>query len=153
MHFFLVWLNSINNYTDIGCCHGSGILRNYCKMCLFLRFSERFVYFRFTMCCQSYYREVAGWEISMKNIWDLGWFWAGWQYWKNKLGRLLATFEVGFFMFSGGNKNLIFFKEYCNVCTKKLLKIKIRKMCFFSWKNNYRFFYRLRNIFNCVLLY
>ena len=34
-------------------------------------------------------------------IWDLGWFLADWQYWKKKLGRLWATFEGVFFMFSG----------------------------------------------------
>ena len=36
--------------------------------------------------------------------WDMGWFWAGWQYWKKHLDRLWATFEVGFFMFLGTKK-------------------------------------------------
>ena len=37
--------------------------------------------------------------------WDLGWIWAGWHYRKKKyLGRLWATFEVLFFMFSWAKK-------------------------------------------------
>ena len=59
-------------------------------------------------CFQSHYREVARWEISMKNIWELGWFWAGSQYWKKFWGRLRATFEGVFFMFHGQKeKNII----------------------------------------------
>ena len=29
---------------------------------------------------QSHYREVARWDISLKNILDLAWFLSGWQY-------------------------------------------------------------------------
>ena len=53
---------------------------------------------------------------------------------KKGLGRLWATFEGGFFMFSGAKKNV------------KNIKASSEKNCI---KLNY-FFYRLRNIFNCV---
>ena len=49
----------------------------------------------------------------------MGWFWAGWQYWKKNLGKLWATFEVGFFMFSGP-KNSKTQRNYKNIVASAL---------------------------------
>ena len=57
--------------------------------------------------------------IGFRDIWDLGWFWAGWQYWKKNWGQSWATFEGVFNVFWGKN-NLNFFKKYCSVRSKKL---------------------------------
>ena len=38
--------------------------------------------------------------ILKKSCSDLGWVWPGWQYWKKKFGRLWATLDGIFFMFS-----------------------------------------------------
>ena len=56
--------------------------------------------------------------------WDLCWFWAGFR----PVGKLWATFEGGFFMFSGPKKEG-FFKEYPGVCTEK----RMCKKFFFSF--------------------
>ena len=62
---------------------------------------------------QSHYREVPQWEISMKTIWDLGRFWAGWQYvQKKKFGVDYEQLLRAFFSCFQGQKN-IFFKKYC----------------------------------------
>ena len=62
---------------------------------------------------------------------------------KRNLGRLCATFEAGFFMFSRAkNKKKI---KHCSVCTKKLHKMKFKK------EKKYLKVYWLRNI--SVLLY
>ena len=45
--------------------------------------------------------------------------WAGQQYWKQKSGRLWATFEGRFFKFSLAKKSLNLFWKYCSVRTKK----------------------------------
>ena len=47
---------------------------------------------------KSLYRNRTGSHFYGK-IWDLGWFWAGWQYWQKNLGQLWTTFEGSFFMF------------------------------------------------------
>ena len=52
---------------------------------------------------QSHYREVVRWEIPMKNIWDLGWFWAGWQYWKTNWAKYEQLLRVFFSCFEGQN--------------------------------------------------
>ena len=44
-------------------------------------------------------------------------------------------------------------QKYCSVHTKKLHKMKVRKLYFFFKENKYGIFYRLTNIFNCALLY
>ena len=50
---------------------------------------------------------------------------------KKVLGRLWVTFEGCFFMFSGAKKMSNFFQKYCSVRTKKLHKMKVKKMYFF----------------------
>ena len=49
---------------------------------------------------QSHYIEVAQGDIFMEQKMNLGWFWAGCQYWKKIGGRLWATFDGGSLMFS-----------------------------------------------------
>ena len=54
-----------------------------------------------------------------------------------KWGRLRATFEGSFFMFSGAKKLLIFLKKRCSVRTKKLHKMKLKMIIFDTWKKKY----------------
>ena len=53
---------------------------------------------------QSHYREVGRWEIFIKKYLRFGLVLGRLAILKNKLGRLWATFESGFFMFSGVKK-------------------------------------------------
>ena len=62
-------------------------------------------------CNQSHYREVTQWEISMKNIWDLGWFWAGWQYWKKNVCIMSNFWGFFFYVFMGKNFFLYCFEN------------------------------------------
>ena len=55
--------------------------------------------------------------------WDLGWFWAGWQYWK-KIGPIMSNFWERFFHVF---MSKIFFFKYCSVRTKRLHKIEVKK--------------------------
>ena len=74
------------------------------------------------LCCEQFL-----WNIN----WDLGWFWVGWQYWKNNLGQLWATFEgVSFSCYQGQKMILYFVLKHCSGRTKKLHKIYIY---FFFW--------------------
>ena len=54
-----------------------------------------------------------------------------------KWGRLWATFESGFFMFSGAKKIFNFLKKYCSVRTKKLHKI-ILIFLFYFLNNSFK---------------
>ena len=63
------------------------------------------VEWKFWSCCQkllkqsviqSHYIEVTQGSIWNK-IWDLSWFWAGWQYWKNTFWLTMSNFWVRFF--------------------------------------------------------
>ena len=58
---------------------------------------------------QSYYREVARWENSIKNIQDLSWFWADYE---QILRAFFSCFQGQFFFF-----NIV-----------KLHKMKVRKL-------------------------
>ena len=82
--------------------------------------------------------------------WYLGWIWAGWHYWKKTFGPIMSNFCGRFFSsFCGQRKN----QKHCNVCTKKLYRMKLRGFFFWSDLISFYFFlYMLRNIFNCVLL-
>ena len=53
---------------------------------------------------ESHYLEVAQWAIFMEQNMSSGLILVCWQYWKKKLGRLWATFEADFFMFSWSKK-------------------------------------------------
>ena len=55
---------------------------------------------------------------------------------KNQFEYFLATFEGGDFNFSWAN----FFFKYCSVHTKKLHKMKVRKLYFFFKENKYGIF-------------
>ena len=55
-------------------------------------------------------------------IWDLGWFWADWQYWKLP-NKTQYTFESSLYMFLW-----TFWLKYCSVCTKMLHKTKVKKL-------------------------
>ena len=68
-----------------------------------------------TIVIVSHYREVARWEIFLEQELRFGQIWAG-----------SATFEAGFFMFSWA-------KKHCNVRTKKLLKINMKKYIIISF--------------------
>ena len=61
----------------------------------------------------------------------MGWFWSGWQYWKKNWGRLWATFEGFFFIFSGAEKYIYIYFFNFSVRTKKMHKMKVRKPNFF----------------------
>ena len=73
-----------------------------------------------------WFREVLRWEIFRKTIWDLGQvFLADSQYWKKILRVFFSCFQW--------QKKLIFFKKKKknrSVCTKKLHKIKLRKLIY-----------------------
>ena len=61
-------------------------------------------------------------------------------------------------MFSGAKKMPKSFLKHCSFCTKKLHKMKFKKVCLFFLEIKKKYisiqkFYRLRNIFNCVLLH
>ena len=88
----------------------------------------------------------------MEKIWDLGWLWAGCQYWK-KLGRLWATFLYVFFHVSRGKKFIGFFYKYCSVHAKKLHNISFIK-CFFEFILNLVLAKNRLNIHNqlCIAL-
>ena len=49
-------------------------------------------------CHQSHYIEV------VNRIWDLGWFWTPWQYWKNIFGLIMRNFWGNFFQFLWAKK-------------------------------------------------
>ena len=62
--------------------------------------------------------------------WYLGWIWAGWHYWKKQhLGWLWATFEAVFFKFLWAIK---INKKHCSLGTKKLHKMKLKRIFFFQ---------------------
>ena len=58
------------------------------------------------------------------------WFWAGWQYRKKKIGRIMRNFWCRFFHVFRVN---FFLKKYCSVRTKKLHKMKLKRYWNFSW--------------------
>ena len=72
-------------------------------------------------------------------IWDLGWFWAGWQFWKFRTGPYSMLLLRTFFYFFLGKKYLYVFSKYCSIRTKKLHNINVRKPYFFVLKYKYKF--------------
>ena len=80
---------------------------------------------------QSHYREVPRWEIFMEQELRVGLV-SSTE--KKGPGQLWATFEGGFFMFSGAKKNCFVFK-YCSFCTKKLRKMERKKNVYFFFSN------------------
>ena len=69
--------------------------------------------------------------------WDLGWIWAG-----------SATMKPVFFMFLWAKK---YFQKHCRRWKHFWHNLKLKKYFFFLKKFKKKF--RLRNIFNCVLLH
>ena len=59
------------------------------------------------------------WNIN----WYLGWFWAGWQYWKKVWADYEQFLRAVFSCFHWQKKSLNYFYKYCSVCSKKLHKI------------------------------
>ena len=62
-------------------------------------------------------------------IWDLGWFWASWQYWKKSFGEIMSNFWVRFFHVFMGKKfkysklvrqniAIIFFRDFASYYDK-----------------------------------
>lgn len=79
----------------------SNLLRNWTRLCrdaAIGKTRKTVVLPRFEGCRQSHYREVARWEIFIRN-WDLGWIWAS-----------LVNFEAVFSCFHGQTK--IFYKTF-----------------------------------------
>ena len=91
----------------------------------------------------SLYKSPSGSHFYGKK-WNLGWFWAGWQYWKKKLGRLWATYEASFRGQKEKRK-----KKIVASALKDFIKWSLKN--FFFRKNLKDFFYKLRNIFNLIL--
>ena len=54
----------------------------------------------------------------------MGWFWAGWQYWK-KMGPIMSNFWEEFFYVFMAKKN---FKNLLKIVWKKLHKMKLKKV-------------------------
>ena len=79
----------------------------------------------------------------------MGWFGQPGHTCEKKVwGRLWATFEARFFMFSWAKKNLKFFWKFFSVCTEKLHRIRVKNvrkhfgMYFYRGKNS---FFRAKN--------
>ena len=62
-----------------------------------------------TVLCKVIKHKSLGEQFLWNRNWDLGWFWASWQYWK-KMGRLWADFSGRFFSCSHGWKNIFSLK-------------------------------------------
>ena len=77
-------------------------------------------------CHKSHYTEVTQGVIFMEQ--NMGWFWAGWQYWKKNWADYEQLFRSFLSCFYGEKDIFKLFKKYCSVRTKMLHKMKVKKM-------------------------
>ena len=69
--------------------------------------------------------KLRGEQFSWKSNWDLGWFWASWQYQKNIWADYEQLLRSFFFCFQR-QKSYSIFKNYLSVRAKKLHKMKLK---------------------------
>ena len=72
---------------------------------------KAWLYGKIVYIYRSQYTEVTCkwflWNIN----WDLGWFWAVWQYWKIKIRPLMSNFRERCFSYFHGPNNFLFFLD------------------------------------------
>ena len=56
--------------------------------------------------CKVIIKKFCGETFLWNRIWDLGWFWAGWQYWKVKTAHPNLFLDISDSNFFTGKKNL-----------------------------------------------